>query len=148
MSRLSGPIKEAIVAILDTLKNNGKIGGYHSDDLAPNPLTMDFANFPAVVIGMPNQESDYETNRENMRVYEYPLMIVTRPTDYVDNQRGYEDLIDDISDAFDNAPTLGGAAVGGVAAAFTRPAPINTGDKAFIVTFVILRTKALVELSF
>lgn len=146
--RFSADIKNKIVTILAALKTGGTIGTYLFDDLAPNPLTMDFGSFPAVVVGMPSMESDYETNRGNLRVYEYPLMIVCRPEDYQSNTHGYEDLVDDITYAFDNAPTLSGEADGGVAAAFTRPSPINSGDKTYIVTFVILRAKAYVDLSF
>jgi hypothetical protein len=148
MAKYSGPIKAQIVSILDSLKISSVIGTYLFDDLSPNPLTMDFADYPAVVVGLPSQEADYETNRENLRVFEYPMMIVCRPEDYVNSSQGYEDMIDSISDAFDNNPTLSGAAVGGVTAAITRPGPINTGDKTYIVTFVILKAKALVELTF
>ncbi len=148
MARLAGPIKDAIVGVLAGLKTAGKIGSYISDDLTPNPLTMDFPSYPCVVVGLPSQESDYETNRENLRTYEYPLMVIARQEDFAGDTKMFENFIDDISDAFDNDPTLGGAAVGAVAAAFTRPAPINNSTKDILVTFAIIRAKALVELTF
>lgn len=148
MARLAGPIKDAIVNVLQSLIDSQVIKSIINDDLTPNPLTMDFPSFPCVVVGMPSQTSAYEENTSNMRTYEYPLLIVTRPEDYQKNRKGFEDMMDDISDAFDNQPTLKGAAEGGVMPTFTRPAPINTGDKTFIVTFAIISAKAYVPLNF
>jgi len=147
MSRLSGPIKDEIITILQELKDADIIGAYLADDLSPNPLSMDFPGYPCIVLGMCSQESGYETNQQNMRTYEYPLLIVARPDSYKNDPKGFENFIDDISDAFDNKFDLNGKANGGVDATFTRPAPINSSDNTYLVTFAIIRARAVVDLT-
>lgn len=94
-------IKDFIKTKLDAISKLQEV----SDD-----PTQKFNGFPAATITPSNQESDYETSDENMRVYAFEVRA------FQDIQEGglsaaldaLYDLSDDVLDAFDQDETFSG----------------------------------------
>lgn len=94
-------IKNKILTILQTITKIQEFYGY--------PV-LNFNGYPAAVIVPSNQDSDYETNVDNERVYAFQLSI------FQDIQEGgienalnaLYDLADDVLNAFDSDPVLSG----------------------------------------
>ncbi len=139
-------IKEAIVADLQKLVP-GTLASVVQRDLNRDPFAADYDGFPVAIVGLASTKSDYETNRENLRTYIFPVLVIQRlentsaPTDI-------EDLEEAVLNIIDNDPTLGGTANGAVQPAITPLEPVSTGDKSYVGFVVELQAKALVELTF
>lgn len=94
-------IKNKILAVLQTVTKIQEFYGY--------PV-LNFNGYPAAVIVPSSQDSDYETNVDNERVYAFQISI------FQDIQEGgienainsLFDLADDVLNAFDSDPTLAG----------------------------------------
>lgn len=141
-------IKTKIKTALDNLKALGTLGEIVEDDFkVSNLFDRDFSAYPVAVLASPSIEGDYFTNRENLRTYNFEIIILSKGED-IDTAGQVEDLAETILDKFDNDPTLSGSADGGVEPASTAPAPMTARGKTFIVFSIILKAKASKLLSF
>ncbi len=66
----------------------------------------------------------------------------------IEDQRFMETLLDEILIAFDNKPTLNGAADAAVEPSFTEAELISTADKQWVAFVVTIKARALADLSF
>lgn len=141
-------IKSKIKTALDDLKALETLGEVIEDDFKiSNLFDRDFSAYPAAVLTSPSIEGDYLTNRENLRTYNFEIVVLSKGED-IDAAGQIEDLAEAILNKFDNLPTLSGEADGGVEPASTAPAPVTVRGKTFIVFSIILKVKASKLLSF
>jgi hypothetical protein len=96
-----------------------EVVGYKID-----PLEYEFAQFPVAEVIESGNDSDYYTNKENMRVYAFEVWIY-QESENSGLDSAYSTLrsaVDAIIDAFDNDQTLGGAVD------WVEPAPAGFSD--------------------
>lgn len=140
-------IKDRIAADLQTLVVSGQLGAVVSQDQSKDLLQADYSAFPVAIIGMPSFESNYETNRENLRIFDWPILFLFRQEE-ITSPNDIENLAEAISNLFDNDPTMGGAAIGAVLAARGPTEPVSTPDKSFIFFVIDLKVRTLIELTY
>ena len=133
-------IKGAIKTILDALKTAGTLNEVAYDDFRHPVQFRDIASFPAAIIGPASITSESETNADNLRSYTYQVVIVDK-VDNIASATQLEDLRELVLDAFDNAPTLSGAANGGLEPSLSQPQPDDGNN--YILFIVTLKAKAL-----
>ena len=148
MSTISD-IKNQIKGHLDTLKTAGTLGSVIVDDFKTEigGLGKNIASYPAAILGAPSIESGYETNRDNMRTFNFEILVIQKGEN-VNSATAIEDLMETILNAFDNDPTLGGKANGAVEPAATTPEPVTTQDGTFIIFTIAIKARAVVSLTF
>jgi hypothetical protein len=146
MSGLSD-IKTAIKNKFEELKVAGIIAEVQEDDFKVGLLERDIAAYPAAIITTPSIESDPGTNRDNIRTYNFGVLIVDK-SENVNSPEYIENLAEAILDKFDNDPTLGGVANAGVEPS-TSPAQAAVSRGKGVVFFeVIIKAKRFVNLNF
>lgn len=147
-SSLGTVIKGKIKDKLDALVTSGVLKCVIIDDLKKNPsLDRDIPSFPAAVIVSPSSNGNMSTNRSNLRTYTFGITIVQK-AENIESSDDIEYLSDQILDAFDNDPTLSGAAVGGLEPSNSEPTAITSQDKSYIVFTVTLKAHADKTLTF
>src|ERR1700733_5582481 len=106
-------IKQQIMVVLNTLKSNGVINSYVSQDQSPNAITQDPpSGYPFAIIGMPRVANDMEDNQNNLRTYRFDILFVCGYEGLADVSNSIEGIMDATLNAFDTAFTLNGSAVG------------------------------------
>ena len=133
-------IKSAIKTILDALKTAGTLKEVAYDDFRHPVQFRDTASFPAAIIGPAAIISASETQSDNLRTYDYQIVIVDK-TENIASATQLEDLREAVLNAFDNAPTLSGAANGGLEPSLSQPQPDDGNN--YIIFIVNLKAKAL-----
>ena len=147
-SSLGTVIKGKIKDKLDALVTSGVLKCVIVDDLKKNPsLDRDIPSFPAAVIVSPSSNGNMSTNRSNLRTYTFGITIVQK-AENIESSDDIEYLSDQILDAFDNDPTLSGAAVGGLEPSNSEPTAITSQDKSYIVFTITLKAHADKTLTF
>ncbi len=148
MPNLVTNIKNAIKSKLDALVVDNVIAEIQEDDLTISPIyDRDFASFPAAVLTLPSIENDVITNRDNLRTHTFDIVVVQK-AENITSVTQIEDLMENIINKFDNDPTLGGAANGGLEPASSTPTPVVSKDKTYIIFVVTLKAKATKDLTF
>lgn len=148
MPNLVTTIKNAIKSKLDALVVQEILEEVQEDDFKISPVyNRDIAQYPAAVLTCPSIEADTLTNRDNLRTHVFDIVVIEKGEN-VESVTQVEDLMENILNAFDNDPTLGGAANGGVEPAISTPAPIVSKDKSLIVFVVTIKAKATKDLTF
>lgn len=140
-------IKNQIKVNLDALVTAGKLGSVLMDDFRDDLLNRDIPTYPCAILTTPAIESMTETNRDNLRTHIFQILVMQKGEN-VASATDVEDLIENILNQFDNDPTLGGKASGGVEPSSSTPEAITTGDRTYIVFTVTLKAKALKSLTF
>ena len=138
-------IKNAVKTKLDTLKTAGTLGTVIVDDFKTDPtigLKHNIAAYPAAIMASPSVESAYETNMDNLRTHIFEIVIVQKGEN-ISTTSNIEELMEALLNAFDNDPTLGGAANGAVDPVVSSPEPVTTVDGTFIVFTVTIKARAL-----
>src|SRR5882762_3128821 len=134
MTDLAKPIKQQILANLQTLVTNGTINSFYSIDANPNPLSMQpTGGYPFAIVGMPRIASDFEDQATNIRTYRFDILFVLNPSALKSPDTDVEDLIDAVLNQFDTNFTLAGTAGAAVLPATIEGAPVSTGDKTLLV---------------
>lgn len=147
-SSLGTIVKGKIKEKLDALVTSGVLKCVIVDDLKKNPsLDRDIPSFPAAILVSPSSDGNYSTNRSNLRTYTFAVTIVQK-AENIESSDDIEYLSDQLLDAFDNDPTLAGAAVGGLEPSNSEPAAITSQDKSYIVFTVTLKAHADKTLTF
>lgn len=147
MTAIISSVKSKIKDKLDALKTAGTLGQVIVDDLKVDPFTKDIGAYPVAILGTGSIANEYLTNRENLRVMTYEILVIQKAENIsaVDN---IEELMEAIINSFDNDPTLGGVADGAVDPSTSEPAAIGASDQTFIVFTINIRAKATKELTF
>jgi len=140
-------IKNQVKAKLDTLVTDGVIANAVQSDIKLDPLNMDVGNFPVGVVMPPAVESEVLDNVTITRTYIYDLIFVFNAED-LDTTNELETKMEAILNAFDNDPTLGGAANAGVLPIASAPEPFQHNGNDRILFVVNLRAAETVLLTF
>lgn len=147
MTAISTTVKNAVKAKLDALKTAGTLKTVIVDDLKMDAISeKDIAAFPAAIVSSPSCDGEIEDSRDNTRTYTFDILIVQKGMN-ITSANDIEELAEAILDAFDNDPTLGGAAQSGMLPA-SNSTPVTTSEKAYVVFTVTLKIKALKSLTF
>lgn len=140
-------IKNAIKTNLDTLVTSQVLGGATITDIKKNPLDADIPSYPHAYVMPPAIESEVLDNRTITRTYTFDIMVLFN----AENITGTTELEEDIEailNKFDNDPTLGGTAMGGVLPVSSSPAPYQHNGKDLIMVIIQVQAKAHTSLSF
>jgi hypothetical protein len=135
-------IKNKIKDLLTELKVAGTLGEVQIDDFKRSILfDRDISAFPVAIISPAAVDSNTETNRDNMRTYEFSILIAQKGENITSDTQ-IEDLREAILNKFDDNPTLLGNASGGMSPSASRPEPITSADKTYIGFVVTVKAKA------
>lgn len=140
-------IKEAIKSNLDALVTDAVLAGATITDLKKNQLAADIPSFPHAYLMPPSIESETLDNRSNLRTYTFDIMVVWK-AENITGTAEVEEAVEAILTKFDNDPTLGGTAMGGVLPISSAPTPYQHGSKELIMAMVQIQAKQHVSLTF
>lgn len=140
-------IKANIKTNLDELVTAGTLGAAISTDIKRSPLSADFPAFPCAILMPPALESQVLDNRTVTRTYAFDIMIVVNAEDITDTIQ-VENMIEAVISKFDNDPTLGGAAEGGVLPVSSAPEPFQHNGRDLIMVIMQIEAKQAVSLTF
>jgi hypothetical protein len=140
-------IKQAIKTDLDALVTSSVLGYAAITDIRKDPLAADHPRFPAAYLMPPAVESETLDNRTNTRTYAFDILVVFN-ADNLTSTTQLEEKVESFMNKFDNDPTLGGSALGGMSPVSSAPEPYQQGDKRLILVVVTIKAKALVDLTF
>jgi len=140
-------IKGVIKTHLDTLVTGGTLAYAESTDGRHDPLAADHPNFPAAYLMPPGMESQVLDNRSVLRTYTFDILLVEN-AENVQSVTQLETLVEAVIGEFDNDPTLGGTARGGVLPVSSSPRPFQHGGKDLVAIYVQIVAKQDVSLSF
>lgn len=141
-------IKLEIKANLDALVPT-TLGEVQVDDNrgGTDIFDRDFGKFPVAVLTTPAITSDYFTNRENGRTYEFTIFVLQK-LENVTSAMDIENLIEAVLGAFDNDPTLNGVAHGGVEPSSSPVASFPSRGKTYIAFTITLKARESIPLTF
>jgi hypothetical protein len=140
-------IKQAVKTNLDALVTASVLAGCESGDIKKNPLSADVPAYPYAFLMPPSLSSEVLDNRTVLRTYTFEIMILFQAEDITDTAE-LETAIEDIVSEFDNDPTLGGTALGGVIPVSSAPEPFNHGGRDLIMVILEIQAKEPVSLTF
>lgn len=140
-------IKTQIATNLASLVTDGVLAGYQSSDLKHDPLKADTPNFPYAYLMPPAVASQALDNRSNLRTYTFDI-VVLQNAENIDSTDEVETLVEDMMEVFDNDPTLGGTALGGVLPVSSSPQPFQHSGKDLIMFILRIEAKSVANLTF
>lgn len=140
-------IKNNIKTHLDNLVTDGVLSVAIMTDIKKDPLAADFPSFPCAVLMPPSLDSQILDNRSLLRTYSFDIMVMVN-AENLQSTTELEEMIEDIVDEFDNDPTLGGTARGGVLPVSSSPQPFQHNGKDLIMVIIQIQAKSDVSLSF
>lgn len=145
MSILS--IKAAIKTNLDALVTDAVLGGATQTDIKTDPLSANVGSFPHAFLMPPSIESEVLDNRSVSRTYTFDIMVLFQAED-LDSTAELETKVESMLSKFDNDPTLGGTAMGGVLPVSSSPEPFQHGGKDLVMVILQIQAKEFVTLTF
>jgi hypothetical protein len=141
-------IKSKIKEKLDALVTAGTLGAAESLDLRKDPLDGDIVGYPHAFLMPPSVENaGLVDNRTLRRTYTFAIMVLMKAENLA-SVSDVEVLMEAIMNKFDNSVNLDNESVGGIEAVTSTPAPIQHGDKQLIVFDVIIKARAIYDLSY
>lgn len=140
-------IKAAIKEHLDDLVTDEVLAGATSTDIRKSPLAGDIPSFPHAFLMPPSVESVSLDNRSNLRTYSFDIMVLEN-AENIESTTELETMVESILNEFDNDPTLGGNARGGILPVSSAPQPFQHNGKDLIMVVIQLQAKADVALTF
>lgn len=140
-------IKNNIKSNLDALVTSGVLGSAIITDIKRDPLSADFPSFPCASLMPPALQSEVLDNRSVLRNYTFDIMVIFQAED-LSSTTQLEEKIESIINYFDNDPTLGGAARGGVLPVSSAPQPYQHNGKDLIMVVIQIQAKEDVTLTF
>jgi hypothetical protein len=142
MPSLETTIKNAIKAKLESLVP-ATLGEVQVDDFKlSNIFDRDIAKYPAAILTSATIEAEALTNRDNIRTLTFEIVILEKGENVADATQ-IEDLREKIFNVFDDDPSLGGTATGGVEPVLSPVEIITDRSRSFIVFSVIVKAKAV-----
>jgi hypothetical protein len=141
-------IKNAIKDRLLSLERREIIRAVVVDDFRKGILERDYPAFPVAILQTAAIDNETMTNRENFRAYSFDIVVLVKGEDVTDATT-VEDLRAAIMDDFDNDPTLGNVADGGVLPSSSpiEPVPLM-GGKTFIAFTITIQARAIKSLTY
>lgn len=140
-------IKAAIKTDLDALVTDQVIAGATETDIRKNPLDSDIATYPHAFLMPPSIESQALDNRTLTRSCAFEIMFLFQAED-ITGTTELETKIEAILTKFDNDPTLGGTAMGGILPVSSAPEPFQHAGRDLIMVVVEITAKYLVTLTY
>lgn len=140
-------IKTAIKDNLDALVSDNVLGGATISDIKKDPLSVDPGPYPHAFLMPPGVESEVLDNRTVTRTYTFGILVLFQ-AENLESIAELETKIESILSKFDNDPTLGGTALGGVLPVSSSPQPDQHGGKDLIAVEVQVQAKEYVTLTF
>ena len=145
MTTLGKQIKDQITADLQSLVDEGLLGSVQEIDYSKDAFSADYSAFPVAVVGMSSLESDASDNRDNIRTYTFPILILEK-SENLNANTDMEDLRDAIVNIIDSDFTLAGYAVGGVLPVTSPAQTASMADKTFVYFVVTIKARTLYTL--
>ena len=145
MTTLGKQIKDQITADLQSLVYEGFLGSVQEIDYSKDAFSADYSAFPVAVVGMSSLESDASDNRDNIRTYTFPILILEK-SENLNANTDMEDLRDAIVNIIDSDFTLAGYAVGGVLPVTSPAQTASMADKTFVYFVVTIKARTLYTL--
>lgn len=140
-------IKQAIKTNLDALVTSTVLGGATITDIKKDPLSADVSTYPHAFLMPPAVESDVVDNRTNLRTYTFDIMVLFKAVN-LSSTTALETAIESMLSKFDNDPTLGGTALGGVLPVSSAPEPFQHNGQDLIMVVLQIQAKETVALTF
>lgn len=140
-------IKSSIKSNLDALVSDGVLGAAIETNIKHDPLNVDFGAFPHASIMPPSTESEVLDNMHVMRTHTFDIMVLFQAED-VESTADLETKIESMLTKFDNDPTLGGAANGGMIPLSSAPEPFQHGGRDMIMVALQIQAKETVLLTY
>ena len=140
-------IKAGIKAKLDTLVTSAVLGVAVSSDIRKDPLQTDAGAYPQAILMPPAIESEVLDNRTIIRTYSFDVMVLFN-AENIAGTADVETAVETMLSAFDNDPTLGGTALGGMLPISSSPEPFQHGGKDLIMVVLQIKAKDVVSLTF
>jgi hypothetical protein len=140
-------IKAQILTNLANLVTDEVLAGAEATDIKQDPLSNNAGVYPYAYIMPPSVESEVLDNRSNLRIYTFDIMVLFNAENITSTDE-LETDIELILSEFDNDPTLGGTALGGVLPVSSAPEPFQHGGKDLIMVVVQIQAKEHVSLTF
>ena len=140
-------IKSAIKTNLDDLVTATTIGGATITDIKKDPLSTDVGSYPHAFLMPPSTESEVLDNRTVVRTHTFDIMLLFKAVNLASTTE-LETTIESVLGKFDNDPTLGGTAQGGVLPVSSSPEPFQHNGQDLIMVVVQIQAKEVVTLTF
>ena len=140
-------IKTALKTNLDALVTSTVLGGATITDIKKDPLSVDISTYPHAFLMPPAVESETLDNRTNLRTYTFDIMVLFKAVNLA-STTALETAIESILSKFDNDPTLGGTALGGVLPVSSAPEPFQHNGQDLIMVIIQIQAKETVSLTF
>jgi hypothetical protein len=140
-------IKNNIKELLDELVVSEVLGAVTVSDLRTDPLNADTNTYPHAYLMPPAIESEVSDNRTNLRTYTFDVVVLFNAQNITGTSE-VEEAVESILNKFDNDPTLGGSAQGGMLPVSSSPEPFQHNSKQLIMVVVGIQAKEDVSLSF
>ena len=140
-------IKTAIKTNLDELVTVVVLSGATITDIKTDPLNADIGTYPHAFLMPPSVSSEINDNRHLVRTYTFDIMILFK-AENLQSTTQLETAIEAVLSKFDNDPTLGGTAIGGILPVSSTPEPFQHQQKQLIMVVVQIEAKELVPLTF
>ena len=140
-------IKAQIKTTLDGLVTDEVLAGAISTDIKQNPLNVDVGVYPHAFLMPPSVDSEVLDNRNIIRTYSFDIMVLFKAENITGTDE-VETAIESMLSAFDNNPTLGGSAMGGMLPVSSAPEPFQHNGTDLIMVVLEVQAKELVSLTF
>lgn len=142
-------IKGAIKTLLDTLKTGETpiLGDVQIDDLRESIFDREVAAYPAAIICDPSVEAANFTNSQDERTYSVPVLVY-QMRENITSTNTIGKIREAIMNKIANDPTLGGAADGAVEPSISVPEPTTIKGKSMVYFTILIKAKAIIDLSF
>lgn len=137
----STQITNKIKEVLEGLVRAGTIGELHVRPVDESIFNLNLGKFPVAVLPPPYILSEIETNVDNIRTYNYEILIILK-TDSITPDEPLTELMETLIDTFDNMPSLEGVAEGGVEPSTAPTSSVSDRGKNYTVFRVILKARA------
>ena len=142
----SSEIKLKIKEVLQSLQRAEILKEVLVRDITESVFDLDMALYPCAILTPPSITSEIYTNVDNVRTYNFEIMVVLR-TDSITEETQVEELMETIINTFDDLPSLNGIAEGGLEPATSPTEAITARGKAWTIFRVILKAKSCATIS-
>lgn len=142
----SSEIKQKIKEILTSLQRQEILKDVQIRDISESIFDLDLNSYPAAILTPPSIVSEIYTNVDNLRTYNFEILVVLR-TESINDENTVEELMETIIDTFDNVPSLEGVAEGGLEPATSPTESVTARGKTWTIFRVILKAKACARIT-
>ena len=140
-------IKAAVGAHLTDLVTEEVLAGATITEIKKSPLAAETSAYPWAYLMPPSVESETLDNRSITRTYTFDIMVLVRGEDLPDTPY-MEELAEAIMNKYDNDPTLGGTARGGLLPVSSSPTPYQHNGQDLMMIIITIQAKADVTLTY